>query len=173
MMVAPKNFRDEELFKPKEVLENTGTQITIASKDVTEALGMLGGKVKVDKNLSEVNVDEYDAVIFIGGSGSAIYFNDSLALELAKKAYENNKFIGAICIAPSILANAGILQGKKATAFSSEAENLRTKGARYTGENVTVDGKIITASGPQAAKEFGEELVKGLKSLNHPSHSLN
>jgi protease I len=162
MVVAPKNFRDEELFEPKEILEKAGAQITIASKGVTEAGGMFGGKVIVDKDLSEVKLDEYDTIVFIGGSGSAIYFNDQTVLGLAKKAYEANKIVGAICIAPSILANAGILEGKKATAFSSEAENLKTKGAQYTGENVTIDGKIITASGPQAAKEFGEEVVKAL-----------
>jgi len=164
MIVAPENFRDEEFFQPKEILQQGGVQITVASKGVSEAKGMFGRTTQVDKDITQVSVDNYEAIIFVGGTGSSIYFEDSLALNLAKKFYDSGKLVGAICIAPSILANAGILQGKRATAFSSEAENLRAKGAQYTGENVTVDGKIITASGPQAAKQFGEEILKKLSS---------
>jgi len=164
MIVAPENFRDEEFFQPKEILQQGGVQITVASKGVSQAKGMFGRTTQVDKDITQVSVDNYEAIIFVGGTGSSIYFEDSLALNLAKKFYDSGKVVGAICIAPSILANAGILQGKRATAFSSEAENLRAKGAQYTGENITVDGKIITASGPQAAKQFGEEILKKLSS---------
>ncbi len=161
-IIAPQNFRDEELFEPKKILEETGKQIVIASKNAKEAKGTLGESIMVDKDLSEISLDEYDAIIFVGGTGSSLYFDDPVALDLAKEAYEKDKIIGAICIAPSILANAGILQGKKATAFSSEAENLKAKGAKYTGEPVTIDGKIITASGPQAAQQFGKEIAQVL-----------
>jgi len=163
MVVAPKNFRDEELFAPKKVLAERGIGIEIASKGVTEAEGMLGGKTSVDKDLSEVRVDDYDGLIFVGGSGASIYFNDPQALSLAKQAYEEEKIVGAICIAPSILANSGILQGKKATSFSSEAENLKSRGADYTGEGVTVDGEIITAQGPDFASQFGEKIAEMLQ----------
>ena len=162
MVVAPEDFRDEEFFEPKEIFQKAGLQITVASKGVKEAQGLLGGSASVDVNITQVNLNDYDAVVFVGGPGSNIYFNDSTALELAKSAYQSQKIIGAICIARSILANAGLLQDKKATCFSSEAENLKAKGAQYTGEPVTVDGKIITASGPQAARQFGEAIVKTL-----------
>lgn len=164
MVVAPKDFRDEEFFEPKQIFQKAGLQIAVASKGVKEAQGLLGGSIPVDIDITQVNLNDYDAVIFIGGPGSSIYFNDSIALELAKSAYQSQKIIGAICIAPSILANAGFLQGKKVTCFSSEAENLKAKGAQYTSEPVTVDGKIITASGPQAARQFGEAIVKVLTS---------
>ena len=162
MIIAPKDFRDEEFFEPKEIFQKAGLQIAVASKGVKEARGLLGGSTPVDVDITQVNLNDYDAVVFVGGPGSNIYFNDSTALELAKSAYQSQKIIGAICIAPSILANAGILEGKKVTAFPSEAENLKAKGAQYTGENVAVDGKIITASGPQAARQFGEAMVKAL-----------
>ena len=162
MVVAPENFRDEELFEPKKVLEEKRIGVEIASKGVNEARGMLGEKIVIDKNLSEVKADDYDGVIFVGGSGSSIYFNDAKAQFLAKEAYEKGKVVGAICIAPSILANIGILEGKKATSFPSEAENLKSKGVDYTGEGVVVDGKIITAQGPDYAKQFGEKIVEVL-----------
>jgi len=163
MVVAPQNFRDEEYQKPRQVLEAAGWQIEVASKGVNEATGMLGAKAKIDKDISQVNVDDYQGVVFVGGTGAAVYFEDQTALALAKTAFEKGKVVGAICIAPSILANAGILQGKRATAFSSEQANLSAKGAYYTGESVTVDGKIVTANGPGAAEEFGRRIADKLK----------
>lgn len=163
MVLAPQDFRDEEYQKPRQILEQAGGEITVASKGVSEARGLLGAKAKVDKNLNEVKADDYDAVVFIGGPGASIYFDDQQALSLAEAAYNSGKIVGAICIAPSVLANAGLLQGKRATAFSSEKDNLTAKGAQYTGESATVDGKIITANGPGAAEEFGKKLVEALR----------
>lgn len=159
-VVAPQNFRDEEFLEPKKVLEENGISVEVASKGVGEAMGMFGAKATIDKGLGEVKADDYNAVVFIGGTGASGYFNDQTALNLAKSAFEKEKVVGAICIAPSILANAGLLSGKKVTAFSSEAENLKVKGASYTGETVAVDGKIVTARGPEAATEFGKKLVE-------------
>lgn len=163
MIIAPNNFRDEELLRPKEIFENSNAQVTIASKTVTTANGMLGATVDVDKDISEINVADYDAIIFVGGTGASQYFDDLTVQSIAKESYNQGKLVGAICIAPSILANAGILEGKRATAFSSEADNLRNNGAEYTGESVTQDGKIITGSGPEAAVEFGTTIVENLK----------
>jgi protease I len=162
MIIAPKNFRDEELLKPKEILERAKANVTIASKGVKTAKGMLGSSVSVDLDLAQVDVKDYDAIVFVGGTGAEIYFNDSKALKIAKEGYEQGKVVAAICIAPSILANAGILEGKRATAFPSEASNLEANGARYTGESVTIEGRIITAKGPEAASEFGNAIAKAL-----------
>lgn len=163
MIVAPVNFRDEECLRPKAVLQGIGSRVTIASKGVRQARGMLGATLAVDKDIADVNVSDYAAVVFVGGSGASVYFNDPRVISIAKQASREGKIIGAICIAPSILANAGLLQGRKATAYPSEEQNLRAKGAIYTGEDVTVDGKIITAKGPHAAAAFGEALAKALK----------
>lgn len=163
MVIAPQNFRDEEFLKPKAIFEAAGAQITVASKGVTDAQGMLGAKVKVDIDLIQTKAADYDAIVFVGGSGSSVYFNDLTALNLAKEAVNQNKVVGAICIAPSILANAGLLEGRKATAFPSEADNLKAKGANFISQPVVEDGKIITASGPQVAEEFGQKLAEMLK----------
>ena len=162
MVLAPSNFRDEEFQKPKAIFERAQALVTVASKGVSEARGMFGAKAAVDKDISEVNAADFDAIVFIGGSGASVYFNDPQAQALAKDAYDQGKIVGAICIAPSILANAGILAGKKATCFPSEASNLQNKGATYTGELVTVEGRIITGSGPEAAGEFGEKIIEAL-----------
>ena len=162
MVIAEKNFRDEELFEPKKILEAEGVKVIVASTSFNTARGMLGGKVKPDMLLSEIKVDDYDAIIFVGGSGASQYWNDSLAHNIAKEAVEKNKVLGAICIAPVTLANAGVLTGKKATVWPSEKGKIEAKGAIYTGESVQIEGKIITAEGPQAARRFGEAIAKAL-----------
>jgi len=162
MIIAPSNFRDEELLDTKEVLESYNADVVVASKGVSKAKGSLGATVDVDLDISEINVDDYDAVAFVGGPGADVYFNDKTALKIAKDFYNNGKITAAICIAPVILANAGILDGKKATVFSTGKEDIEAKGATYTGESVTQDGRIITANGPNAAKSFGQAIAKEL-----------
>ena len=160
MIVASDQFRDEELLEPMDVLENAGVEVVVASKDTDMATGMLGAIVSVNLDYSEIIVDDYDALVFIGGTGANMFFNDEKAWSLANEAYSKNKLVGAICIAPSILANAGLLEGKKATSYPSEESNLANNGAQYTGERVTVDENIITGSGPEAAREFGEGILR-------------
>ncbi len=161
-VIAPKNFREEELFEPKEVLEKAGAETFIASRKAGTIMGIGGETAKASITLNNLKIKDYDAIVFVGGLGAAAYFDDAKARQIAKQAVEEKKVVAAICIAPSILANAGLLKGKKATAFSSQAENLHEKGANYTGKNVTIDGKIITANGPDAAKQFGEVIAKAL-----------
>jgi len=163
LIIAPENFRDEELFETKKVLEAAGIKTEIASNQAGTIKGMLGGSQEVKKTLFDVNVSDYQAIVFVGGSGASVYFDDAIALAVAEEAVRQGKIVAAICIAPSILANAGILRGKKATAYPSEKENLVNKGAEFTGEPVTVDGQIVTASGPSAARDFGWKIVELLQ----------
>jgi len=162
MVIASSNFRDEELLEPREVLQRNGVEVKIASTTLNQVKGMLGEKVKPDLLISDINIKDFDAVVFVGGLGASQYWDDPIAHKLAQEAVGRNRIVGAICIAPVTLARAGILAGKRATVFSSEAGQLKAKGVNYTGRAVEKDGNIITANGPSAAKEFGEELVRAL-----------
>ena len=163
MIIASNNFRDEEYQNPREVFEKEGAKVTVASSTKREIRGMLGMKVVPDILLDEVVVNNYDAVVFVGGTGSSEYWDDERAHKIARTAYEKGKIIGAICIAPVTLSRAGLLREKRATVFSSEIENLKNGGAVYTGKSVEVDGTIVTGNGPTAAKEFGEKIAELLK----------
>jgi protease I len=164
MIIASNNFRDEEYNEPRSILEKNNAKITVASTTLNEAKGMLGLKVKPDILLDNVNVDDYDAIVFVGGSGATEYWENNKAHEIAKDAYNKKKVLAAICIAPITLAKAGLLKGKNATVYSSEVENIKNLGAnytgKYTGKPVEADDLIITANGPASAKEFGEKIVE-------------
>jgi protease I len=163
MIIAAKNFRDEELLTPLSVFRSEGAQVRIASSVLDLAYGMLGSKVVPDTLYDNLKVNNYDAVIFVGGSGATQYWNDPYAHQIAREALAAGKVLGAICIAPVTLANAGVLKGRKATVWSSDAEKLRQRGAEYTGKDVTVDGLIVTGNGPEAAKRFSEAIVTLLR----------
>ncbi len=158
-VIAKSNFRDEELFHTKEEIEAKGIETVIASIEKGECLGKMGGKITAEFSLEEIDSEEFDAIIFVGGVGAETFFNNETALSLAKSFFVEGKVVAAICIAPSILANAGLLKGKKVTSFPSEESNLKEKGAIYSGKPVEVDGKIITANGPGSARVFGQKIA--------------
>ena len=156
MVIAPSVFRDEEYAEPKAVLEAHGAAVTTASVAPGECIGKLGMRTTATVAVSDAGDREWDAVLFIGGAGGRVFFDDPASHELARRQVEGDRVLAAICIAPSTLARAGLLEGVRATAFADREDDLRAHGAIWTGEPVTVDGRIITANGPEAATEFGE-----------------
>lgn len=165
MIIAQDGFRDEELFVPKEIFQVNGIKVVIASSSINTCKGMLGGMVEPDIKLADINVDDYSAILFVGGIGAKQYWNDPLAHRIIQSAYKKGKIIGAICIAPVILANAGILKDKKATVWPSEKGRLIKQGAIYTGAGVEQDGNIITADSPGSAEGFGLRVLEAIKAL--------
>ena len=161
MLLAPTNFRDEEYYETREVLEKKKIKIVTAS--VSQVAESKQGKhEEVDLIIHEIE-DLYDALILVGGGGSRAYYEDMDVLELAQKYVAEKKIVGAICAAPGILAHAGLLEGKKAISTEDDRPLLESKGAKLVLEDVVVDGNIITASGPPASKAFGEAIAKKLK----------
>ena len=135
----------------------------MASSTLDTAVGMDGTQVQPDIALQDVDVDDYAAVAFIGGGGCTMYYNDADALAIAEDAYGKGMTVGAICLAPGILAIAGILQGKEATVDSGGITLLEENGATYVDQDVVVDGKIVTACGPTASQAFGDALVDNIQ----------
>jgi len=168
MIVASEGFRDEEYLVPKKVLENRGVEVKTASNKLGIAQGADGAETKVDLLIQDINLSDFDAIIFVGGPGALNNLDNEISYNLIKKTIEEDKPLAAICISPVILAKAGILKNKKATVWSSISDKspikiLEENGALYQKENVVIDGKIITANGPLAAKEFGEAIVNLLE----------
>jgi len=167
MIVAFKDFRDEEYFVPKEILENAGAEIKTASNKMGRAIGADGGDVEIDLLVENLNPTEFDAIVFTGGPGCLENLDNENSYRVVRETVSQNKVLASICISPTILAKAGILEGKKATVWSSPMDRepvriLKENGAIYQDKPVVVDGKIITGNGPGAAREFGETIVEVL-----------
>ncbi len=168
LIVASEDFKDEEYFVTKEVLEDGGFYVETASNVSETAFGSDGGEARIDLTLDEVNIDDYEGIFFIGGSGALKDLDNETSYNIAKKTIESKKVLGAICIAPIILAKASVLKNKKATVWTSlldksPAKILKQYGAQFINKLIVQDRKIITGNGPQAAKKFGEKIVKILE----------
>lgn len=163
-IIAQQNFRDEELTIPKQILEKQGVKVTVASATADEARGMLGLRIRPDIMIREVNPNNFDALIIAGGTGSPRLADLPEALSVVRRFHSQGKLIAAICVAPYVLAKAGILKEIKVTAYPADfvLAELRRAGALYQEESVVIDGKIITADGPESAKQFGENITKVL-----------
>jgi len=162
MVIAPDQFRDEEYREPRRIFEEHGCAVTVASTVSRPVTGMLGMVVTPDVTLDNVRSADFDAVVFVGGAGARELFGDKRAHLLATETALGGRPLGAICVSPTILANAGVLKGRRATVWPDQAKALAAGGARYTGEPVTADGAIITADGPPSAAKFGEAVAKAL-----------
>ena len=163
-VIAPVNFRDEELFAPKALLEEAGHTCVVASLTTDACTGMMGASVTPDLALSSVHLDNYGLIVMVGGSGVPDLLSEKALLELFDDAYRKELFVAAICLGPIVLAKSGILRGKKATVYKTEDSLavLQAGGCAYVPEDVVCDGRIITADGPESAKAFGKKLVEVL-----------
>lgn len=162
MVIAPSVFRDEEYAEPKAALEGRGAHVVTASLEPGECTGRFGLTATATISVAEAAERRWDAVIFVGGGGASVYFDDAQAHRLARAQSDAGGVLAAICIAPSTLARAGLLGGVRATAFPDREDDLKAHGAVWTGAPVTVDGRVITANGPEAATAFGEAIAEAL-----------
>jgi protease I len=166
MIIAPKDFRDEEFKVPYDYLKSLGHKVTIASMDTVNATGILGLVVKPDLKIDNIDSPIYDALVLVGGTGSIIYWDNLTVQRLVKYFARPPKILAAICLAPVTLARAGVLKDKFATIFKdlTTIDELQKGGAEYVEKDIVISDNIITASGPQASEKFAKAIAKVLAS---------
>ncbi len=163
LIVLPQSdFQDIEYSTVRNIISEAGYQVMVATVEHKVASGVSGTAVTPDLMLSEAKAADFLAVIFIGGPGAESLYNSADAHRLAVEAVNNGRVLAAICIAPVILARAGVLKGRRATVFPPESRELTSAGAEYTGEPVEKDGKLITADGPRSSEAFARAILEAL-----------
>lgn len=165
MVIAPKQFRDEELNHPKEIFEKEGAKVTVACKQMGKCSGMLGATATPDILIKDAKDGDYNAVVVVGGNGSPEHlWNDSQLHKLLQDADKSGKVIAGICLSGAVLAKAGVLKNKEATVYETpeSLRELQNGGAKFTRKDVVVSGNIITANGPEAAKNFGNSIAEAI-----------
>jgi len=167
LVIAHRDFQDTEFNTPKKMFQKEGALITIVSSKTGKAIGSEGMNVETDILIEDLDVTNFNAVVFIGGRGvQAEYWDNPRAHAVAQEAVRHGKILAAICWGPVILANAGVLDGKKGTVADagSAVSILKKKGCKYSvWKSVVIDGKIITANGRSASKSFAKAIIKSLE----------
>ncbi len=158
MVIAQHKFRDEEFEHPKTVFGQKGFAVTVAAPEKKEATGTKGAKVMPDLSIADAATERYDAVVVVGGGGAREdLWNNRALYNILNAHHAAGKPVAAICIAPVVLARAGLLKGIAATVFK-EPETLAEfakHGVKLEEKDVVVSGRIVTANGPAAARAFG------------------
>ena len=154
-------FEEIEFSTIVDILRRAGADVITAGLKEGAIEGGHGVKMIPDLSIDKINPDDFDVVVLPGGSpGFANLRKDERVLGLVKKMYDKDKYVTAICGAPSVLSKAGVLKKRKATIHPTCKEMLGD--ARYVDERVVIDGKIITSQGPGTAMEFSMKLVEVL-----------
>ena len=163
LIIAPTNFRDEEYSNTRKELEKAGLKVTVASTTTKPATGMLGMRTTPDITIADVRVNDYDLIAMPGGSGVRVFYKNQAVKDILRQAYKLGKVVGAICLAPVVLAKAGLLKGKKATSWRGAKQTLKNMGVNVINHHVVTDGHVVTGDGPRAAHAFGKRLVELLE----------
>src|SRR5262245_14182592 len=119
LMVIPiTQFRDEEFFEPKKILEDEGAKVVVAASAVRMCRGMKGGVAQAEIAIADAKADDYAAIVLCGGSSVPdLFWNDKKLQELVAAMAAANKVVAAICLSTVVLAKAKLLAGREATVY--------------------------------------------------------
>jgi SagB-type dehydrogenase family enzyme len=171
IIVTATQYADAELVDIQRVLKEAGIIPVFVSSKIGTSQGAFGGIAASEITFDKLNVGDFDAVVFIGGLGDVDYFNNPAVLGIAREASAKNKVIAAISNATTILANAGVLRGIRATGLPQQQDQMKKAGAQYTGSAVERDGPIITANDSSVAVQFARTIVTAIKA-NQPKSDI-
>ena len=165
MVIPPTQFRDEELFEPKAILEGDGVTVLVASTSARTCHGIKGGVVNADLAIADAKAEEFDGLVLCGGASAPQFlWEDKKLQELAAAMSAAGKVVGAISLSTVVLARAKLLAGKSATVYflPKAIQELKTAGATYVSEPLLVQGKLILAEGPEQSTRFGQAIRAAL-----------
>jgi 4-methyl-5(b-hydroxyethyl)-thiazole monophosphate biosynthesis len=151
-------FEEIEMITPVDLLRRAGIEVVVASLQRKTAIGRSGIRVEADVSLVSLDTAKFDLLLIPGGPGVANLRKDGRAATLAREFAKTGKPVAAICAAPLVLMDAGLLDGKRFTAHQSVRKTL--PGA--LDERVVEDGILITSRGAGTAMDFGLALVARL-----------
>ncbi|NUQ17756.1 MAG: type 1 glutamine amidotransferase [Sphingomonas sp.] len=180
LIVATDGFEEWELFGPRQILQDRGAEVVLASltRDPIEATvhDKPGKTIMPDLTIDEANADAFDAVILPGGVRNP----DQLRLHgdviaLIRLFAEQGKPVAAICHGPWLLVEADLLRDRSATSWPSIRTDLRNAGATVVDEAAVTDGNIITSRNPDDVEAFTDALIElvengpAVREINEPN----
>ncbi len=163
-LLLPDGFEDIEAVAPIDILRRAGVPVTTVGLNGRPVVSAHNLTVEADATLADVKLSDMDMLVLPGGPGVQNYRKSEAALALVRDAAAAEKLIGAICAAPTVLAELGLLQGRRAVCFPSCEGTLVRHGAHIeTDRQVTHDRNLITARAAGSAVEFALKLVAMLR----------
>lgn len=172
LILSADGFEQSELEHPRDALRERGATVYVATPDGKDVKGWdqddWGRTAAADLKITDVNVDDYDALILPGGQiNPDILRANADAVALIRDFGKAGKTIAAICHAPWLLIEAGLIDGRKATSFASIQTDMKNAGALWEDSEVVVDNGIVTSRSPDDLKAFVAKIVEEIEQGTH------
>lgn len=166
-ILATNGFEQAELEVPRDRLREAGAEVEIVSLQNGEIKGWdkkdWGRPVKVDRTLDGVSVDEYDALVLPGGQINPDLLRvEKKAVDFVRSFHHSGKPLAAVCHAPWLLIEAGIIAGRRVTSYKSIVTDVKNAGGRWEDSKTVVDGNLITARNPGDLESFSGAIIEAL-----------
>lgn len=146
-----------------DLLRRAGIEVVSAGLQAGIVKASRGTQLLPDATLDGVLEADFDMIVLPGGMPGAQHLReDRRIIGLLKRMAEQGKFTAAICAAPTVLAEAGLLDGKRATSYPGFLDKMGVPGMAYLKDAVVRDGKILTSRGPGTAMDFALALIEAL-----------
>lgn len=172
LIIAADGFEQSELEVPRDKLSQRGAQVHVASPKGETIKGWQGsdwgGAVSVDLAIEDADAGDYDAIVLPGGviNPDQLRVNDK-AISLIRSFYNSGKLIAAICHAPWLLAEAGLLNGRDATSYHTIKTDVKNAGANWQDKAAVADAGIVTSRSPDDLDAFVDKIVEEIEEGRH------
>jgi protease I len=168
LIMATDGFEQSELFEPRKALLDAGYDVTLASVALDPIQGMehdeKGDTITPDIVLGDVQPDDYDMLVLPGGVANPDTLRmEKDAIDIIQAFFDRDATVAAICHAPSLLAEADVLDGRKVTSWPSIRTDLRNAGAQVVDQEVVIDGNLITSRNPDDIPAFNKAIVAAVQ----------
>src|SRR5712691_11870489 len=175
-ILATHGFEQSELEIPRDKLKAAGATVHVVSPEKGQIKGWdksdWGRPVKVDRQLDDVSANDYDAIVLPGGqiNPDLLRVNEK-ALEFIRAFFDRNKLVAAVCHAPWLLIETGIIKGRRATSYHSIKTDVINAGAKWEDSKVVVDQGVVTSRKPDDLEAFSAKIIEEIAAGRHHQRS--
>ncbi|RDI70639.1 type 1 glutamine amidotransferase domain-containing protein [Halopelagius longus] len=166
ILLAPAGTEEVEFTEPRQAVEDAGANVDAVGPEAGEAQTVesdlnSAGTYEVEKAVSDVSADDYDALLVPGGTvGADKLRGDEGTVSFVREFFESEKPVGAICHGPWVLVEADVVEGRTLTSYPSLQTDIRNAGGEWVDEEVVTDGRLVTSRKPDDLDAYCEQVVE-------------